>query len=294
MAQHQMKILIKCTGFVGDHLFATGIAKEFKEQGVEQVDYSVQVHQVMGLFSNDPHIDRVFYHTQLDQEMLSEYDVIHTLPGVDQAYPPPAYFKGFCGINTNDSRYYIYTNIGMDESARILLPKNGKKNVAIMANWAEKSFLFTQQQYDDGINHPPDLGYGGARRDIDRIIRELDSDINPIIVGFPNGTPNRMDQPMGGIITSGMYSMTASIIKSCDFMIGAESGLINLAAGVGTKTIITGDFVHQLYGYNGVLKKLQEPKLGPEFYFPNEDHVSLDPYLTDDEVIKQMREIICM
>ena len=98
---------------------------------------------------------------------------------------------------------------------------------------------------------------------------------------------------MGGIISSGMYGMTASIIKACDYMIGAESGLINLAAGVGTKTIITGDFVHQLYGYNGVLKKIQEPKLGPEFYFPNAGHVSLDPYLTDDEVITQMREIIC-
>ena len=56
-------------------------------------------------------------------------------------------------------------------------------------------------------------------------------------------------------------------------MIGGESGLINLAAGVkGTKTIITGDYVHQLYGWNGVMRKLKEPKLGPEFYFGGDKH----------------------
>ena len=69
--------------------------------------------------------------------------------------------------------------------------------------------------------------------------------------------------------------------------------MINLAAGVGTKTIITGDFVHQLYGPNGVIKKIKNPKLGPEFYFPNSGHVSLDPYLLDEEVIEQMRKLIC-
>jgi hypothetical protein len=74
-------------------------------------------------------------------------------------------------------------------------------------------------------------------------------------------------------------------------MVGGESGLINLAAGVGTKTIITGDYVHQLYGWNGVIRKLKEPKLGPEFYFGN-GHVSLNPYLTDEEVVEQIINII--
>ena len=288
-----MKVLVKCTGFVGDHLFASGLAKELKDHGAEQVDYSVEMHQVMGLFSNNPYIDCVIHNSQLTDKLLAAYDVIHDLPGVDQAYAPPGYFKSFCGVNSSDPGYWVYTNPGMDESARLLLPRNGKKNVAVMANWSEKSFLFTREQYEAGVNHPPDLGYGGARRNVDRIIKELDSDINPIIVGFPDGTPNVKHQPMGGIITSGMYGMTASIIKGCDYMIGAESGLINLAAGVGTKTIITGDFVHQLYGWNGVLKKLEEPKLGPEFYFPSKGHISLDPYLTDTEVASQMREIIC-
>ena len=64
--------------------------------------------------------------------------------------------------------------------------------------------------------------------------------------------------------------------------------LSNLAAGVGTKTIITGDFVHQLYGPNGVLRKIEEPKLGPKYYFPESGHVTLNPFLTDDEVAEQI------
>ena len=81
------------------------------------------------------------------------------------------------------------------------------------------------------------------------------------------------------------------MIKACDWFIGAEGGLANLASGVGTKTIITGDYVHQLYGWNGVIENNQEPKLGPKYYFP-EGHYTLDPYLTDEEVIKTIKDII--
>jgi len=39
------------------------------------------------------------------------------------------------------------------------------------------------------------------------------------------------------------------------------------------------------------MRKLKEPKLGPEFYFDN-GHVSLNPYLTDKEVVEQITNII--
>jgi hypothetical protein len=286
-----MKMLVKCNGYIGDHLFATGIAQS--SQYTDPIDYCVQVVQVMDLFNNDPRIGNVMHISELTDEMESQYDVVYSLPKVDQSFPPPLYFKHFCEIMTNDNGYKIYTSKGLDDSVRIQLPINGKPNVAIQANWDERSFLFTKEQYAEGINHPPDLGYGGARRDIDKITKGIAPDVNFISVGYPSGTPSDMRQPAGGIMSSGIYSTTASIIKACDYMIGGESGLINLAAGVGTKTIITGDFVHQLYGPNGVIKKIQEPKLGPEFYFPDGEHVSLDPFLTDDEVIEQMREIIC-
>lgn len=295
-----MKLLIKCSGFVGDHLFTSDLAKELKEVhtktfdfGIKEVsvDYSVEMHQVLGLFNNNPHIDNVYIHSECPSD--SEYDLVIQLPGVDQSVPPPLYFRNACGIDNGKTGYKIYTNKGFDDSARLQLPQNGKVNIAVQANWEEKSFLFTEEQYKAGINHVEDAtGYGGARRDTHKIIKGLKEHCNIISVGFPSGTPNQAHQPMGGLVSAGLYSMTASIIKACDWMVGAESGLINLAAGVGTKTIITGDFVHQLYGWNGVLKKIDNPKLGPEFYFPNSGHVSLDPYLSDEEVIEQMRKLI--
>ena len=77
-------------------------------------------------------------------------------------------------------------------------------------------------------------------------------------------------------------------MKKCDAFIGSESGMCNMASGVGTKTIITGDFVHQLYGYNGSVRKIENPKLGPIHYFKNKGHVELDPYLNDDEVVAEI------
>ena len=112
-------------------------------------------------------------------------------------------------------------------------------------------------------------------------------DLILIEVGKPNGT-NQLETD---IFTVSEYSLTASIIKNCDYFIGGEGGLCNLAAGVGTKTIITGDFTHQLYGWNGVLQKNKFNMVGPKFYFGEDKHIELDPYLTDDQVIEQINKL---
>jgi hypothetical protein len=83
-----------------------------------------------------------------------------------------------------------------------------------------------------------------------------------------------------------------SVMKYCDGFIGTEGGMCNLAAGVGARTIITGDFVHQLYGWNGVIKKINEPKLGPIYYFGNENHTVLNPYMTDTEVSNSIIQLL--
>ena len=113
---------------------------------------------------------------------------------------------------------------------------------------------FTKEQYKAGID-VPNLGYGGKHRDIKFIINSLTDKFALLEVGFTNG----VNQFSTGLNTSATFSFTASMIKAADCFIGAEGGLANLASGVGTKTIITGDFVHQLYGWNGVIKKIKEP-----------------------------------
>ena len=157
-----------------------------------------------------------------------------------------------------------------------------------MSNWEERSYIFTKEQYKAGID-VPNLGYGGKHRDIKSIINSLTDKFALLEVGFTNG----VNQFSTGLNTSATFSFTASMIKAADCFIGAEGGLANLASGVGTRTIITGDFVHQLYGWNGVIKKIKEPKLGPKFYFGEDKHTTLDPYLTDEEVINKIKKILC-
>ena len=83
----------------------------------------------------------------------------------------------------------------------------------------------------------------------------------------------------------------ASLMKYCDAFLGTDGGLATIAAGVGTKTIITGDFNLQLYGWNGVIKKIKHPKLGPYEYF-GEPHIVLDPYLNDNEIINNIIKLL--
>jgi hypothetical protein len=84
----------------------------------------------------------------------------------------------------------------------------------------------------------------------------------------------------------------AALIKHCDAFIGTEGGLANLAAGVGCRTILTGDFVHQLYGPNGCIKKIANPQLGPDKYFPKVGHLMINPYYTDKQVAETIIESV--
>ena len=49
------KILVKCTGFIGDTLFASSIAKKLKEQDpFRVVDFTIPVAQPLELLNNNP------------------------------------------------------------------------------------------------------------------------------------------------------------------------------------------------------------------------------------------------
>ena len=157
------------------------------------------------------------------------------------------------------------------------------------ANWEERSFLFTEEQYKKGID-VPGFGYGGKHRNIKYIIDNIIDYVYPIEVGFPSGTSQLSTTNISSNDQKSLL-FECSLMKFSDGFLGAEGGLCNLAAGVGCRTIITGDFVHQLYGYNGVIKKLKEPRLGPIHYFKNKQHVEFNPYLTDEEVVAEIIKI---
>lgn len=282
-----MKILIKNVGFIGDNLFATSIATKLKQQYIDcEVDMLLSVIQPFELISNHPDIDNVYLEIPSKQ-----YDKIFELRPINRRSTPCEQFQIQCGIKNPSPEFKVYTNQYLDKYIEYCFRKKGdKKLIAWLSNWEERSFIFTEEEYKKGVN-VPNFGYGGKHRNIGYIINELskNDDIILLEVGKPNGSSQRDVNEF----TVSEYSLTASIIKNCDYFIGTEGGLANLASGVGTKTILTGDFVHQLYGWNGVIEKNEEPKLGPKYYFDTINHIVLDSYLTDEEIVYKINKIIC-
>ena len=281
-------ILIKVTGFLGDILFSTSVARQLKREDKSLlIDYQIPLNAPYEILQLDNNINRVFIPNEEVDE--SSYDKVFTLPPCTQEDPPTIQYQKHCGVKDLDSSYNVKVpHTAIEVVSAMMKPhkQQGKKIVAWQGNWEEKSFRYTEEEYKRGVD-VPNLGYGGKRRDINFLISELSRRYLLIKVGFDPG----VSQNQIGLLTTGIFTYTAAILSQCDYMVGGESGLINLAAGVGTKTIITGDYVHQLYGWNGVIRKLKEPKLGPEFYFES-GHVSLNPYLTDEEVVEQIKNII--
>lgn len=285
-----MKILIKAIGFIGDNIFATSVAKKLKEKHGNDtiVDFQLSILAPFELIFNNPYIDNVHF-IECDE---SQYDVIHQLQPINRKSTPIEQFQTQCGIENIDTYYEVFTNKSNDKLIDTVFKEYRKVKkllLAVQTNWGEKSFLFTEEEYKKGID-VPNLGYGGKHRDIDKIIELLNSETDLLII--PVGKPNGFNQKSTEIPVVTELSLTASVIKNCDYFIGSEGGLSNIAAGLGVKTIITGDFVHQLYGWNGVIEKNEEPKLGPKFYFPEFGHVTLNPYISDEEVVSQIKSHI--
>ena len=288
------KVLVATHGFFGDIAFASGLAEELRNE-YDAVDYLIGFPQMKSLIKNNPFIRSVYVSrpfgpiTRVDQVPI-RYDKIIELGPLGFEEPPVTEYKARLGLKNLDPSYKLYTNKEYDLKVRELfmsLPKD-KKVIGVMGNWKERTFLFNKKQYKAGID-VPNKGYGGANRNIEYIIRELSEEFTILELGVKGksqiNTIGIGDENQKSIL------FEASIMKYCDAFVGAEGGLCNLAAGVGTRTIITGDFVHQLYGPNGVIKKLKEPKLGPKYYF-KEGHITLDPYLTDKQVVKQIKELV--
>lgn len=286
-----MKILINCTGFIGDILFASSVAEQLHKQDTSQkltIDYLIHLYQPYELLTNNPFINKVYL---FDCDRTS-YDTTFNLHEIDFNIQPPKYYQIQCGIKDPTTEFKVYTNKAFDAAvATTLRPfrDQGSKVIAYLSNWEERSFLFTEEEYERGID-VPNLGYGGSHRNINLIIEKLNKEPNLVLI--PVGMPPGYNAREADFNNVAEYSMQASFLKNCDYFIGAEGGLCNLAAGVGTKTIITGDFIHQLYGWNGVLRKIQEPKLGPKNYFEKVGHITLNPYLTDIEVVHSIKTII--
>jgi hypothetical protein len=289
------KCLIITCGFFGDIIFASSLAEKLHSQ-YNQIDYLIGFPQIQRLISNNPFITNTFVSPipgpfPIDSNIdYSIYDKVIKLQPLNYLVTPCEEFQQFAKIENPTPEYKVYNQPEYDEIAQNIIQdlkdQHQKPVIGLMSNWESKTFLFTEEQYKLGID-VPNFGYGGKHRDINFIVNELQKHFTL----YPLGVENLNQQQTLSIPENDVKSLLfeASILKYCDAFVGTDGGLATISAGVGTKTIITGDFNLQLYGWNGVLKKIKDPKLGPNKYFPKElGHLALNPYLSDKEVINQI------
>ena len=298
----ESKVLVVSYGYLGDIIFSTSLADKLKKMGYDKVDYSIGFKQVSPLVRNNPDIDTLFTspdptikYLPPNKELVDGYDKVIELGPLSFKVAPTIEYQQHAEIPEEEqsSEYRIYTVPSFDEAVSEYVDKlrqqYGKKIVCVMNGWKEKTYLFTKEQYGKGVD-VPNKGYGGENRDIQKVVDALAKEYTLIPVGLVSGISQSdsfsipFDHPKS-------ISAEASLIKHCDAFLGTEGGLANIAGGVGTKTLLSGDFTHQLYGWNGVIKKIEGGAvLGPDKYFPDAGHVMFDPYLTDEELIEAIKK----
>jgi hypothetical protein len=278
-------ILVCAHGFLGDILFASSLPQKLVDDAPgTAVDFYTPLPQPLLVLKQNPYI----HHVLTDMPHHKFYDRVIQLGKVDQHHPATWQFQKLAGISNPSTAFYVYVDPDLETHADRYLEdakKDGRPIIAYQANWAERTYLYNKEQYELGIDRnmiiTPD-------RDINSILTAL----YPHCVLVEVGLPREFNQYSQQSLNPQLYAFTASIMKRCDWVIGSEGGITNLAAGVGTNTIITTDFMWRQYGPDGHFKKIPMPQMGPMVYFPEKDHVALSPYLTDAEVANAIIDII--
>lgn len=285
------KCLIKTHGFIGDILFQSSIAKKLKEEKqFDQIDYVIGFPQIAQALMRNPYIDDVFLTNEPTQMPyygveVGGYDAEFQMEAHSFTVPPPMEAQIRAGVQSPDAEFKIYTDSKLDVEIKELYSDSYVAYMNVLS-WKEKAFCFTEEEYWRGVNVPY-LGYGGRLRNVHWIVEELKKDFTLVEVGVKEKSLQTAKE--GATRT---LDFDFSVLKQAKWFIGAEGGLANFACGVGTQTILTSEFVWQLYGANGLFKQLAEPQLGPRYYFPNQNHIYLNPYLTDKEILAEYQTVL--
>jgi hypothetical protein len=289
--------LLVSHGYLGDNLFISSVAEKLKkEHQYDTVDFITGFPQVYELLKQNPHIDNVYateiatpYVSQLIHEYdLSIYEKVFTFSPFSFKIPPATEAQLQSGITNPTPDFRVWTVPEYDHRAKefIVQLKQERPNAKVigwMRNWKQKAFSFTEQQYWNASDHPL-TGYGKENRNIDYIIDELSKHFIMVPIGVPESL-SQFDTAQHQK-TYRTFAEDASILKFCDYFIGTEGGLANLACGVGCKTLLTYEFIWQCYGPRGTVRPFENgPPLGPVYYF-NGGHEYLPLYKTDEELVQ--------
>lgn len=295
--------LLVSHGFLGDNLFISSVAKKLiEEQQFDTVDFMTGFPQVYELLVANPHIRNVFMADVIGPELkhvigtydLTDYEKIFTFNPFSFKIPPALEAQQQCGIRTPTADFQVWTTEENDIKAVEYLEQLKKerpntKIIGWMRNWKQKAYKFTEEQYWTATDNYF-TGYGTENRNIEYIVNTLEKDFIMIPVGVPENLTQLHTAQYQHEYRS--FSEEASILKYCDYFIGTEGGLANLAAGVGCKTILTYEFLWQCYGPRGTVRPFERgPALGPAYYF-SEGHTYLPLFKTDNEIIDLIKHEI--
>jgi len=304
-------ILIKCRNIhIGDVIFCSSVAKKLKQRNPECiVHYDINYLQPMELLINNPYIDEVYY----KENANIDYDVVYQIMNDDVSTLSPyesavSQFQRMCGIEDYDDTFEVFTNPQLDYSIQRSMEQlteigdwdTDLIKIGYQVDWDRKSFLFTEEEYYRAEGGEDGTGYGSGKRNVFDIINCME--ISPKVMLFALGQDEKVSQNYPSLNSTSKFSFTASLIKNCDYVIGNEGCLTNISSVLGTRTIITTDYIYQMFGPKGIrwqqqggdLNNLETRKafLGPNSYFPEQGHTELSPFLTDNQVGEEILRIV--
>lgn len=295
--------LLVSHGFLGDNLFISSVAKKLiEEKQFENVDFMTGFPQVYELLSANPYIRNVYMADVIGPELkhrvgvydLNEYDKVFTFNPFSFNIPPALEAQQLCGVRMPTPDFHVWTTKENDEKALMYLEqlKNERPNTKVvgwMRNWKQKAYKFTEEQYWNATDNYF-TGYGTENRNIEFIVNRLSDNFIMVPIGVPEDMSQLHTAQYQHEYRS--FSEEASVLKFCDYFIGTEGGLANLASGVGCKTILTYEFLWQCYGPRGTVRPFENgPFLGPVYYF-SEGHTYLPLYKTDEEIIDLIKNLM--
>lgn len=294
--------LLVAHGYLGDNIFISSVAQKLiEEQQFDSIDYVTGFPQVFDILNQNPYINNVYVSDIIGPELkhtlgsydLSGYSKVFTFDPFMFDIQPPLAAQKHCNVRNPSPEIKVWTTQENDEKAIKFLENlkkdSNKKVIAWQLSWDEKAYKYSEQDYWSKSGNFV-TGCGTKNRDISYIINELSKDFIMIPVGVPQTLSQFFTATYQHEYRS--FSEDASLLKYCDYFIGNEGGMANLASSVGCKTILTYEFTWQLYGPRGIMRQFKDgPKLGPVHYFDN-GHMYLPLYKSDAEIVGIITNVI--
>ncbi len=263
-------ILIVNHGFLGDGILAASFAENCKMNGFDRVDILIGFPQLLQLLKNNVNIDNVYIeeigsHPNVSENILrNNYDIIYPIDHlVFNERPIDTFNKK---IQLRQLEYNYKLTVPDIEP----LDMSSKPNLAFQADWSSRS-------------HGPN----NSNRNVPYIIDKLSKNYNVHLVGGDTHYNIDSDTPI-------TFLRHCALIQHCDLFFGYPGGMHWIAGGVNTPTVCTSEHVVQHYTRNGeftgqtFLEFCDQWMVHTSKHFPNQKHILLEPYISDDDIINYL------